>query len=364
MRKRIFLALFFLTCTVAIVHAQVSECPDAVESSLKSVADLCNPLSRNAACYGAKTVDSVTFDNPRPADFFTNPGDRSELLKLREIHPQPLDVTDNSFGVALLNVQANVPNTLPGQAVIFMLLGDAKLTNEVPADSQQESAFQSFYFLPGPGKKDCYEAEPTLTIQTPGNITVNMMFNGVDTEFSPGTLLTITPTVCTIHRGNIIQRVGTDKASLLANQSVDIHIDSDGKVNVDDLRDISQNEYQRGLRIQATLNRVAVANGWAEQLITPPRAYGNEPGSAATTPTDLPVPTAIPVATVAPATTSEPGDQSTCIDKHTVLRGETLRKIADQYKTTVEALVAANNITNPNLIRPGQVLCIPGEASG
>ncbi len=364
MRKRIFLALFFLTCTVAIVHAQVSECPDAVETSLKSVAELCNPLSRNAACYGSKTVDSVTFDSPRPADFFTNPGDRSELLKLREIHPQPLSATDNSFGIALLNVQANVPNTLPGQAVIFMLMGDAKLTNEVAADSQQESAFQSFYFLPGPGKKDCYEAEPTLTIQTPGNITVNMMFNGVDTEFSPGTLLTITPSVCTIHRGNIIQRVGTDKASLLANQTVDIHIDSDGKINVDDLRDISQNEYQQGLRIQTTLNKVAVANGWSEQLITPPRAYGEEPGSTTAAATDVPVATPVPEATVAPATTSEPGDQSTCAAQYTVLRGDTLRKIADQFKTTVKAIVDANKISNQNLIVPGQILCIPGPASG
>ena len=352
MRKRIFLALFFITCTVAIVQAQVSDCPGAVDTALKSVADICNPLNRNAACYGAKTVNSVAFDSPNPDDFFTTPGDRAELLKLREIQPQPLNPLDNSFGVALLNVQANVPNTLPGQAVIFMLMGDAKLTNEVAVDSKNESAFQSFYFLPGPGKKDCYEAEPTLTIQTPGNITVNMMFNGVDTEFSPGTLLTITPSVCTIHRGNIIQRVGTDKASLLANQTVDIHIGTDGKITVDDLRDISEQEYQRGLQLQTTLNKIAVGNGWSEQLITPPRAYGEEPASATVDAT------AVPVGTAAPA------DASTCIAKHTVVRGDTLRKIADQYKTTIQAIVDANKIANPNIILPGQILCIPGSASG
>ncbi len=357
MLKRIFMTIFSLLCTVAIVHAQATECPQTVESALNSVAEVCTPMSRNAACYGAKTVDSVTFDNPRPVDFFTNPGDHSELLKLREIHPLPLNKSDNSFGVALLNVQANVPNTLPGQAVIFMLMGDAKLTNEVPVDSKQQTAFQSFYFLPGPGKKDCYEAEPTLTIQTPGNITVNFMFNGVDTEFSPGTLLTITPSVCTIHRGNIIQRVGTNQAALLSNQTVDIKIESDGTVVVNDLRDISQNEYQRGLRLQTTLNKIAVANGWGEQLITPPRAYGEEPASTTTTVTE------IPAATVVPAATAASTDSSTCVAQHTVLRGETLRKIADQYKITVKAIVDANKITNPNLIVPGQILCIPGSAS-
>jgi LysM repeat protein len=358
MLRRLFLTVFSLLCTVAIVHAQATECPAAVETALKSVADLCHPLSRNAACYGAKTVDSVTFDNPRPANFFAAPGDRSELLKLREIHPQPLNMTDNSFGVALLNVQANIPNTLPGQAVIFMLMGDAKLTNEVPVDSKQQSAFQSFYFLPGPGKKDCYEAEPILTIQTPGNITVNMMFNGVDTEFSPGTLLTITPSVCTIHRGNIIQRVGTDQASLLANQTVDIHIEPDGKVLVDDLRDISKAEYQRGLDLQSTLNQVAVANGWGEQLITPPRAYGQEPNSTTTSEATAESPEATAVPTAAA------NEQSICVEKHTVLRGDTLRKIAERYHTTIQAIVDANKITNPNLILPGQILCIPGPASG
>lgn len=352
MRKRIFLALFFLTCTVAIVHAQVADCPAVVQTALKSVADLCSPLNRNAACYGAKMVNSVTFDNPRPADFFAIPGDRSELLKLREIQPQPLDLSNNSFGIALLNVQANVPNTLPGQGVLFMLMGDAKLTNEVPADSKQDTAFQSFYFLPGLGREGCYEAEPTLTIQTPGNISVNMMFNGVDTEFSPGTLLTITPKVCTIHRGNIIQRVGTDKASLLANQTVDIHIGSDGKIVVDSLRDISQQEYQRGLRLQATLNKVAVDNGWSEQLITPPRAYGQEPVDSTT------------LTTPVPAATAVSGDATTCATQHTVARGDTLKKIAERYKTTIQAIVDANKITNPNLILPGQILCIPAPASG
>ncbi len=358
MRKRIFLALFLFVCTVAVVHAQTDDCPEVVETALKSAADICNPLSRNAACYASKTVDSVTFDNPRPADFFTAPGDRTELLKLREIHPQPLNPADNSFGVALLNIQANVPNTLPGQGVIFMLTGDAKLTNEVPEGSGQ-NAFQSFYFLPGLGKRGCYEAEPTLTIQTPGNITVNMLFNGVDTDFSPGTLLTITPTTCTVHRGNIIQRVGDDTAVVVANQTADIHIDSNGAVVVDNLRGISELEYQRGLQLQATVNQVAVANGWSEQIVTPPRAYADEPGLAVTTaPTAA---TLAPDATLVPATPTANG--AACEVTHTVMRGETLRKIADRYKVTIQAIVDANQIRNPNLIVTGQLLCIPAAAS-
>lgn len=61
----------------------------------------------------------------------------------------------------------------------------------------------------------------------------------------------------------------------------------------------------------------------------------------------------IPGASPAP----EPVVQSSVV--HTVRRGETLSRIAWRYGTTVQALVAANNLTNPNLIHCGQKLIVP-----
>lgn len=51
---------------------------------------------------------------------------------------------------------------------------------------------------------------------------------------------------------------------------------------------------------------------------------------------------------------------------HTVTYGDTLNKIAARYGTTVQALMAANGISNPNRIYVGQVLYIPttGGQSG
>lgn len=46
---------------------------------------------------------------------------------------------------------------------------------------------------------------------------------------------------------------------------------------------------------------------------------------------------------------------------YTVQPGDTLSAIARQFDTTVQAIVEANNIANPNLIHVGQVLTIPGE---
>jgi lysozyme len=66
----------------------------------------------------------------------------------------------------------------------------------------------------------------------------------------------------------------------------------------------------------------------------------------------VPVPVAIP----------QEGDTGTSTGSkrtYTVQPGDTLYAIAIKFSTTVPALVAANNIANPNLIQVGQVLVLP-----
>lgn len=48
---------------------------------------------------------------------------------------------------------------------------------------------------------------------------------------------------------------------------------------------------------------------------------------------------------------------------YTIKAGDTLSSIAARYNTTVAKIAAANNITNTNLIRVGQVLTIPGTST-
>ncbi len=345
MRKSIFFFIFVLLGTVSIVVAQVDVCATVAEEALASVDELCAPMARNAACYGSNEIESTTVADPRPENFFVNPGDKEELVAFTQIAPQAPDLDERTLGVAALNIQANVPNTLPGQAVLFLLVGDARLTNEVELGSEEQTPFQSFYFLPGVSEIQCYESEPILTIQTPGGTTTTMVFNGVETEFSPGTLLTITPTVCTIHRGNIIRPAGSGNA-LLANETVDIFIDEEGAINVTGKRGISEREFERGEQIQNTLNAFAKANGWAEQLVNEPKQFAEEPEAS-----DGEAQTA-------------PEASSDCDMQHTVAGGESLHKIAERYETSVLAIAQANSITDYRVIQAGQVLCIPDVGTG
>ncbi len=65
-----------------------------------------------------------------------------------------------------------------------------------------------------------------------------------------------------------------------------------------------------------------------------------------------PMPTLPPIA---PLPTTTPSSGVT----HVVQPGETLFRIAMRYGTTVEAIVEANNLINPDFIVPGQRLVIP-----
>ena len=64
-----------------------------------------------------------------------------------------------------------------------------------------------------------------------------------------------------------------------------------------------------------------------------------------------------------PAGSGGSGGSAAATRSHTVASGETLAGIARRYGVTVGALVAANRISNPNLIRIGQALTVPAATS-
>ncbi len=71
----------------------------------------------------------------------------------------------------------------------------------------------------------------------------------------------------------------------------------------------------------------------------------------------------IPGATTAPSTTSSSASAATSTANYTVQAGDTLSGIAARFGTTVDALVAANGISNPSLIRIGQTLTVNTSAA-
>ena len=108
-------------------------CPDFINQVIETLEQNCSGTDRNTACYG-NTIVSATFNDEVPDGYFSHPADRADLLNLQTISTTQLVLEDNEWGVALLNMQANLPGSLPGQSVNFLLFGDATVVNAVPPE--------------------------------------------------------------------------------------------------------------------------------------------------------------------------------------------------------------------------------------
>jgi LysM repeat protein len=98
---------------------------------------------------------------------------------------------------------------------------------------------------------------------------------------------------------------------------------------------------------------VATATATVRATVAPTATRAQSVQGTVTTATPEPTePPPPPTETPVPTATTVPGT-------YVVKQGDSLAGIAAQHGTTVQILAAANNITNPDSITPGQVLVIP-----
>ncbi len=132
----IAICLAFAPLEPAAAQDDAALCTPFVEIALAEVGAGCSDMDRNSVCYGFNRVDA-TFNEPVAPDFFSQPADRAALIDVAQLRTMALDPSLKEWGIAVMNVQANVPGTLPGQAVTFVLVGDATLENTVPPEDAQ-----------------------------------------------------------------------------------------------------------------------------------------------------------------------------------------------------------------------------------
>ena len=100
---------------------------------------------------------------------------------------------------------------------------------------------------------------------------------------------------------------------------------------------------------------LVLAAGLASALAGCGGLFGSGSSSASTTLPTLPptTTTTIPVATTAPTA-----------QEYTIQRGDTMRRIAGKFNTSVEAILAVNpDITDQNKIQAGQKILIPAATA-
>lgn len=126
MRWRI-LCLAAILCFSVVSAAQEDICPSIVQQALTAVSDNCLGTGRNQACYGNVRISATVAEGAR--DFvFDQQGDVVNVADLQALRLSGMAAPDE-WGVALLSLQANLPDTLPGQNVTVLLFGDVQLEN-------------------------------------------------------------------------------------------------------------------------------------------------------------------------------------------------------------------------------------------
>ncbi len=143
-RRFVTVLCLFITLTVLAFNTQSGftqdtsggSCPTLVKQALEALGPNCSGLGRNTACYGFNKV-GATFSEAVADDFFTKPSDQAGLSTVASLSTAPLDTKLNEWGVAVMSVQANIPDSLPGQSVRFILLGNAEMENAVPPPDAQ-----------------------------------------------------------------------------------------------------------------------------------------------------------------------------------------------------------------------------------
>ena len=151
--------LAFAAASGGIAHpvsAQSSDpaqiCTTLLQSASQVTQDQCANTDRNEACYGNNAVTAAYQPSVDPAAYpFLNAGDIVPVDTLQSIQTHPLNVNDKTWGIALLKLQVDLPDTNPGQNVTFLLIGDSQINNT-------SGNMRAFYFSTGLGQPTCKSA--------------------------------------------------------------------------------------------------------------------------------------------------------------------------------------------------------------
>jgi hypothetical protein len=182
-----------LLSTLFIVGYGIAQntCSTLIESALESVANACTGMSRNQVCYGNISLALTPISNA-PDFTFEQVGDIADVTYIRSLKLAPLDELQGVWGIAMMQLQADIPESLPGQNVTFLVFGDVEMENTSSAD---QSPMQSFYLRTAVGDASCVDTPASgLIIQTPHGVqSVQFNINGVDVEIGSTVLLQAKP---------------------------------------------------------------------------------------------------------------------------------------------------------------------------
>ena len=122
--KKILFIFCALWLSVTMV-AQMTSCTDTVLNAIEQADNICQDIARNQICYGNQNVTA------EPLLDVTDLVSRIPVILsgwnvLRRLHVAQWQEGTNIWGITLLKVQANLPNSIPGMNATILVFGDVR----------------------------------------------------------------------------------------------------------------------------------------------------------------------------------------------------------------------------------------------
>lgn len=129
-RVVLFISLLMLFGVIGFISsslAQDASCEALIQPAFVQLNQTCATLLGSAACFGSSTSATLVGDSQ---DGFSKPGDQLPLSSVQTVQTH---TKNEAWGLALLNVHANIPLKLSEQGLKYILIGDVEVQNEVDA---------------------------------------------------------------------------------------------------------------------------------------------------------------------------------------------------------------------------------------
>lgn len=122
---RFVAALMVVFLGLTTVAAQ-TDCPALVRAAIDTAASTCEATGRNQLCFGHPAITATTRTISEAT--FGNPGDLLNVEGVQRLVLSPLNLDDETWAVAMMNIQADLPAST-SENVSLLLFGGAVLDN-------------------------------------------------------------------------------------------------------------------------------------------------------------------------------------------------------------------------------------------
>lgn len=168
-----YVPFLFSNLTATALAERNASCQALIDRTIQASDRFCSETTSNTACYGNNTLKAELA--PNAARRFSERGDIIPVSELRRLSASPLNLEHNEWGIAVFNVIANLPRSLPGETVTMVVFGNATLDNQ----SGGGEGLESFYFSSELGQIVCEKIPfDGLMVTSPDGGGIRFAING------------------------------------------------------------------------------------------------------------------------------------------------------------------------------------------